>query len=95
MIDSVSVPQVLQSIRAALDLTQAELAERVGVSFATVNRWEGGANKPQRAQLAKITTLAEEAGVDLGEGHAGGAIVSRRRGRQASRRRRPPSRWSR
>lgn len=78
------VSPLLQAIRAALDLTQAELAERLGVSFATVNRWEGGANKPQRAQLAKITALAEEAGVDLGDAPVtGGAVVTRRRGRQA------------
>lgn len=84
MTDLSEVPALLQAVRAALDLTQAELAERLGVSFATVNRWEGGVNKPQRAQLAKITALAEEAGVDLG--HAlvtGGAVVTRRRGRQA------------
>ena len=33
--------------RANLDLTQEQLAERLGVSFATVNRWEGGTNMPQ------------------------------------------------
>lgn len=84
MTDVRAVPQLLQSIRSALDLTQAELAEHLNVSFATVNRWEGGVNKPQRAQLAKITALAEEAGVDPGESPViGGAVVSRRRGRQA------------
>ena len=78
------IPDALRALRAALDLTQAELAERLGVSFATVNRWEGGANKPQRAQLAKIRALAEEAGVDLGDAPVtGGVVVNRRRGRQA------------
>ncbi len=84
MTDLLAVPTLLQAIRAALDLTQSELAERLGVSFATVNRWEGGANKPQRAQLAKIIELAEEASVDLRDAPiAGGAVVTRRRGRQA------------
>lgn len=84
MTNTSAVPTLLQAIRASLDLTQAEMAERIGVSFATVNRWEGGANKPQRAQLAKITALAEEAGVDLSDAPVtGGAVVSRRRGRQA------------
>ncbi|KQR85062.1 N-6 DNA methylase [Microbacterium sp. Leaf179] len=83
MTETAGIPRLLQAIRAALDLTQAELAERLGVSFATVNRWEGGANKPQRAQLTKISELAEEAGVDLGEAPGtSDAVVTRRRGRQ-------------
>ncbi len=84
MTESQSTSTLLQAIRAALDLTQAELAERLGVSFATVNRWEAGSSKPQRAQLAKINALAEEAGVDAGDVPlACGAVVTRRRGRQA------------
>jgi type I restriction enzyme M protein len=84
MTESRAIPALLQSIRAALDLTQAELAERLGVSFATVNRWEGGSSKPQRAQLAKINALAGEAGADADEAPlASGTVVTRRRGRQA------------
>lgn len=84
MTDLQTIPTLLQAIRAALDLTQAELAERLGVSFATVNRWEAGSSKPQRAQLAKINVLAEDAGVDASDAPlAGGAVVTRRRGRQA------------
>lgn len=84
MTESSSTPTLLQAIRAALDLTQAELAERLGVSFATVNRWEAGSSKPQRAQLAKINALAGDAGVDASDASlAGGAVVTRRRGRQA------------
>lgn len=84
MTDQQAIATLLQAIRAALDLTQAELAERLGVSFATVNRWEAGSSKPQRAQLAKINALAEDAGVDASDAPlAGGAVVTRRRGRQA------------
>ncbi|AMW18491.1 XRE family transcriptional regulator [Mycobacteroides chelonae] len=79
-----TIPALLQTIRAALDLTQAELAERLGVSFATVNRWEGGSSKPQRAQHAKINALAEEADINASDAPIGGeAVVARRRGRQA------------
>lgn len=59
------LPAVLRELRTALRLTQEQLAERLGVSFATVNRWEGGGNKPQRAALASIAKLADEAGVPL------------------------------
>src|SRR6516225_9332105 len=84
MTDPQTIATLLQAIRAALDLTQAELADRLSVSFATVNRWEAGSSKPQRAQLAKINALAEDAGVDASDAPlAGGAVVTRRRGRQA------------
>ncbi|MGW6977892.1 N-6 DNA methylase [Streptomyces sp. NPDC054932] len=59
------MPTTLRTIRGNLDLTQTELAERLGVSFATVNRWEGGGNKPQKAAMARITALAAEAGIDV------------------------------
>lgn len=54
---------MLASVRAQLGLTQEQLAERLGVSFATVNRWEGGSNAPQKAVLGAILRLAAEAGV--------------------------------
>ena len=62
-----SVGPILRAIRATLDLTQVQLAERLGVSFATVNRWEGGATMPQKAARLAILDLAEEAGVDTSE----------------------------
>ncbi|EJO58271.1 N-6 DNA Methylase [Burkholderia multivorans ATCC BAA-247] len=58
-----SLPNTLRAIRAKLNLTQEQLAERLGVSFATVNRWEGGGSKPQRAAVQAITALAQDAGV--------------------------------
>lgn len=47
-----------------MDLTQEQLAERLGVSFTTVNRWEGGASRPQKAARTAIAALAAEAGID-------------------------------
>ena len=55
----------MQAIRARLDLTQEQLAKRLGVSFATVNRWEGGATTPQKAARTAIAALAAEAGIDI------------------------------
>jgi type I restriction enzyme M protein len=74
------VSLTLRSIRSRLNLTQEQLAERLGVSFATVNRWEGGETKPQRAALDAIHALAAEANV--GEGTEQSAAVPRRRGRR-------------
>jgi len=79
------VPGTLRAIRANLDLTQVELAERLGVSFASVNRWEAGGNRPQRAALAKIVALAEEAEIDTVDlPVTGDGAVSRKRGRHTS-----------
>ena len=63
MIESRDFPATLRAIRQTLDLTQEELAERLDVSFASVNRWENGKVRPQRASRDAIATLAEEVGV--------------------------------
>lgn len=63
---SIDVPSTLRAIRAKEALTQEQLAARLDVSFATVNRWEGGASKPQRAALRAIVALAEETGIAQG-----------------------------
>lgn len=78
-------PQLLRAIRAKLDLTQEQLAERLGVSFATVNRWEGGTNAPQKAARQTIEALALEAGINPQEGtrdlfDAAAGVTRRRRG---------------
>ena len=65
--ESLAVPATLQAIRSRLDLTQEQLANRLGVAFATVNRWEGGVTKPQRAARTAIAALAAEAGIDTAE----------------------------
>ncbi len=85
MTSAAAVPDVLRAIRASLELTQSELADRLGVSFATVNRWEGGdgSTKPQKAKLASIVALAEEAGIEW-EQQAGQAPVAADRRRRAA-----------
>ena len=81
------IPSTLQAIRANLDLTQQQLADRLGVAFATVNRWEGGATKPQKAARTAIAALAAEAGIDPAKSAADPAEPSSRVTRRRSRRR--------
>ncbi len=50
-------PARVRSVRERLDLTQAQLAERIGVSFATVNRWENGQTRPARLAWRQILDL--------------------------------------
>ena len=81
-----SVSATLRAIRARLDLTQEQLAERLGVSFASVNRWEGGTTKPQTASQAAIEALAAETGINTAESSAinteSAVRVTRRRSRR-------------
>ena len=53
----------LKALRAHLQISQEELASKLGVSFATVNRWESGKSKPQRAQREAVERLLGDAGV--------------------------------
>lgn len=64
MAQNSDLPATLRTLRAELNLTQEQLAERLGVSFATVNRWEGGSAKPQKAALQAILELAERTGLN-------------------------------
>ncbi|ARL88230.1 N-6 DNA methylase [Burkholderia pseudomallei] len=82
MTNNLEIPELLRSIRAQLSLTQEELAARLGVSFATVNRWEGGLSQPQRAPMAAIRALAQEAQLEnTPAANANNNTPPRRRGR--------------
>jgi type I restriction enzyme M protein len=50
----------LRSLRKRLSLSQEQLANLLNVSFATVNRWESGKGKPQKAQADAVRKLIEE-----------------------------------
>ena len=88
MTGSHTISTTLRTIRANLDLTQEQLAGRLGVSFATVNRWEGGLVTPQKAAREAIAALAAEAGVDAEESVAEPTEAAARVTRRRSRRRR-------
>lgn len=65
MPESASFAQQIAAIRRRLSLSQEELASRLNVSFATVNRWENGKSRPQAAQRAALAELAANNGFDL------------------------------
>lgn len=50
----------VRSLRARLNLSQERLGALLNVSFATINRWESGTVKPQRAQLEALEKLIQE-----------------------------------
>jgi DNA-binding transcriptional regulator YiaG len=45
-VEGMLAPRRLKEIRVALDLSQEEMARLLGVSFATVNRWENDNSSP-------------------------------------------------
>ncbi len=53
-------PLRVKDLRGRLGLTQAQMAERVGVSFATVNRWENSQSRPGRLAWRGIVDLEAE-----------------------------------
>jgi len=51
----------IREIRKNLGLTQVEFAKAMTVSFATVNRWEGGHCKPLPDRLARLREMKGKA----------------------------------
>lgn len=54
-----------RAARKAALLSVAELAKRTGIGRATLYRWEGGDQRPERAEM--VARWAETVGVDLDE----------------------------
>ncbi|MDZ4163838.1 MAG: N-6 DNA methylase [Smithellaceae bacterium] len=64
MLDSKDISRVVKELRSRLNLSQEELAARLGVSFATVNRWENERIIPRGKAREAISKLIEESGFD-------------------------------
>ena len=52
-------------VRMKLYLSQTALAKELGVSYATVNRWENQGREPQLAQIGKFNDFCEKKGIHL------------------------------
>lgn len=61
---SMSIANRIQDARKRANLTQFELAQRVGVSAMTPSRWETGASRPRHRQ---VVAVAEALGVTVEE----------------------------
>ena len=49
-----NIAEELKKLRQQQGWSQEDLARNLGVSFATVNRWENGKTKPSRLAIEKI-----------------------------------------
>ncbi len=52
-------------IRMLLQLTQTELAEEIGISYATISRWKRENRTPQIAMLGKFYSFCIRNGIEL------------------------------
>jgi predicted ATPase/DNA-binding CsgD family transcriptional regulator/DNA-binding XRE family transcriptional regulator/Tfp pilus assembly protein PilF len=59
-----SVGERLRGLRRRLGLSQEQLAHRLGVSFATVNRWESGRTQISARSLTALAELEASAATD-------------------------------
>ena len=57
--------KLTKHIRDYLGLSQADFAEKLGVNFATVNRWENGRAIPTKLAQAKLYDYCKEQGVPV------------------------------
>ncbi len=54
-------------VRAKLKITQDKLAKELGVSFATVNRWENGNTKPTKTAIINFNEFCEDNNIKIKE----------------------------
>jgi DNA-binding transcriptional regulator YiaG len=59
---SSKIPDLIRSLRERLELSQVKFAQRLGVSFQTVNGWENGHHQPSRIAMKLIKEEVESLG---------------------------------
>jgi DNA-binding transcriptional regulator YiaG len=50
---------LVKEVRRQLAISQEDLARELGVSYATVNRWENGQAKPSKLALARLDAFCD------------------------------------
>ncbi len=56
---------LILEIRTRLNASQEDLAKMIGISYATVNRWENGHSQPNKAAQLRLYDICRERNVDL------------------------------
>lgn len=58
--NSVDIPALIKALRKRLGLTQEQFAQRVGVTYSTVNHWENGKRVPQPFLVKRLLEIKAE-----------------------------------
>jgi putative transcriptional regulator len=59
-ISKTSVRALVRELRGRLQLTQEQFAQKVGVTYSTVNHWENGKRAPQPFLLRRLQEMKKE-----------------------------------
>jgi DNA-binding XRE family transcriptional regulator len=54
------IPTLVKELRSRLDLTQEQFAQKVGVTYSTVNHWENGKRVPLPFLVKRLVEMKEE-----------------------------------
>ena len=57
----------VKKVRIEIGYSQEQLARDLGVSFATINRWENGKTEPSRLALKNFIDFCKKNGVQISE----------------------------
>lgn len=64
-INNLSYPKQVKTVRIFLQLTQTELAQQIGISYATVSRWERENRTPHLAMAGKFYSFCMRNGIEI------------------------------
>ena len=62
--DQIKIGKFIAELRKSKNMTQQQLAEKIGVSFKTVSKWETGRGLPE---LSTLKPLSDELGITINE----------------------------
>lgn len=63
----INYPDAIRKLRAKLNISQQELADLLGVSFPSVNRWENGHYEPTIIAKVKLEELFKKNNIEIEE----------------------------
>jgi transcriptional regulator with XRE-family HTH domain len=58
------IPKLVKELRERLGLTQEQFAQKVGVTYGSVNHWENGKRRPQPFLIRRLLEIKEELGAE-------------------------------
>ena len=65
--NNVDIPALIKALRKRLGLTQEQFAQRVGVTYSTVNHWENGKRVPQPFLVNRLLEIKAELETNEGD----------------------------